>query len=104
MIYIFSVLCIDDCLLCAGKEQDTFNIDEWYEWWTSEKKKVANKESLLQVAKDEKEYAPSKARVCSVEQDSTDVGFFSDEESFDAIDYENAHQAFDPEKSPKFNY
>ena len=49
--------------------------------------KVATKHSLLQVAKDEKEYAPSKARVCSVEQDSTDVGFFSDEESFNAIDY-----------------
>jgi hypothetical protein len=59
---------------------------------------------LLQVAKDEKECAPSKARICSVEQDSTDVGFFNEEESFDAIDYENAHLAFDPEKSPKFNY
>ena len=69
-----------------------------------EKNKVANKQSLLQIAKDEKEYAPSKARVGLVEEDSTDVAFYSDEESFDALDYENAYLAFDPEKSPKFHY
>lgn len=36
--------------------------------------------------------------------DSADVGFLSDEESFDAIEYENAHLAFDSEKSLKFHY
>ena len=68
------------------------------------KKKVANKQSLLQIAKDEKEYAPSKARVGLVEEDSIDVAFYSDKESFDALDYKNAYLAFDPEKSPKFHY
>ena len=35
---------------------------------------------------------------------TTDVSFYSDEESFDAIDYENAYIEFDPQKSPKFHY
>ena len=56
------------------------------------------------MVKDEKEYAPSNTRVGLVEEDSTDVAFYSDEESFDALDYENAYLAFDPEKSPKFHY
>ncbi|PWA66679.1 HEAT repeat-containing protein [Artemisia annua] len=56
------------------------------------------------VVKDEKEYAPSNTRVGFVEEDSTDVAFYIDEESFDALDYENAYLAFDPEKSPKFHY
>jgi hypothetical protein len=67
-------------------------------------KKVANKQSLLQIAKDENEYAPSNARVGLVEENSIDVSFYSDKESFDALDYQNAYLAFDLEKSTKFHY
>jgi hypothetical protein len=38
-----------------------------------------------------------------VEEDAADVGFLSEEERFDSIDYDNVHLSFDPEKSPKFN-
>ncbi|PWA81825.1 pyruvate, phosphate dikinase regulatory protein, chloroplastic [Artemisia annua] len=39
----------------------------------------------------------------SVEEDADDDGFLSEEERFNAIEYENVYLAFDPEKSPKFN-
>ena len=78
-----------------------FNINEWYESWSSGRKEAARKASLRQIAKDEAEYKRSKPRVCSVEEDEADVGFLSDEE--DAIDYDNVHLAFDQEKSHKFN-
>ena len=58
---------------------------------------------MLQIKKDEKEYKRSKPRVGSVEEDAADVGFLSEEERFDSIDYDNVHLSFDPEKSPKFN-
>ena len=38
----------------------------------------------------------------SVEYEDTDVGFISDDESLDGLDYDDAHKAFDPEKSTKF--
>jgi hypothetical protein len=69
----------------------------------SERKKEAEKQAFLQLAKDEKEFVPSKKSVASVDEDSTDVGHLSDQDSLDAIDYDNAHLAFDPEKSPKFH-
>lgn len=58
---------------------------------------------MLQIKKDEKEYKRSKPRVGSVEEDAADVGFLSEEESLDSIDYDNVHLSFDTEKSPKFN-
>ena len=51
------------------------------------------------MVKYEKEFALSNTPVGLVEEDSTDVAFYSDEESFDALDYENAYLAFDPEIS-----
>ena len=80
-----------------------FNINEWYESWSSGRKEAARKASLRQIAKDEAEYKRSKPRVGSVEEDAADVGFLSEEERFDSIDYDNVHLSFDPEKSPKFN-
>lgn len=81
-----------------------FNIEEWYESWSSRRNKARRKASLLQIKKDEKEYKRSKPRVGSVEEDAADVGrFLSEEERFDSIDYDNVHLSFDPEKSPKFN-
>ena len=65
------------------------------------KKRQRNKVCSKSLIKDEKEYAPSKGRVCLDEEDSADDTIYSDEESFDGLDYENAHLAFDPEKSPK---
>ncbi|PWA34496.1 hypothetical protein CTI12_AA619570 [Artemisia annua] len=84
-------------------EQFVFDINEWYEWWSSGRKEAARKASLRQIAKDEKEFKRSKPRVGSVEEeDAADVGFSSEEEDI-VIDYDNLHLAFDPEKSPKFN-
>ena len=80
-----------------------FNFEEWYAEWISGRKEAARKASLLQIAKDEAEYNRSKPRVASVEEDADDDGFLSEEERLDAIEYENVHLAFDPEKSPKFN-
>ncbi|PWA82689.1 hypothetical protein CTI12_AA046050 [Artemisia annua] len=54
--------------------------------------------------KHEREYGTCKASVGLVEEESNDVAKDSDEETFDALDYENAYLAFDPEKSPKIHF
>ena len=94
---------IDKSLFYAGKEEKVFDINEWYEWWSSGRKEAARKASLHQIAKDEKEFKRSKSRVGSVEEDAADVRFSSEEAEDIVIDYDNLHLAFDPEKSPKFN-
>ncbi|PWA95456.1 hypothetical protein CTI12_AA050630 [Artemisia annua] len=48
----------------------------------------------VNVAKDEKEFSRSEAVVAEEEDDSSDV-------PFDGLSYEDAHLAFDREKSPK---
>ena len=87
----------------AGKEQqEVFNIEKWYDEWSSRRDKATRKASLLQIAKDEAEYRRSKPRFASVLEDAGDDEFCSEEERLEAIEYENVHLAFDLEKTPKF--
>ena len=81
-----------------------FNIEEWYAEWCSERKQAARKASMLQNAKLDAEFRRTKPRVASVKKDADDDGVFSEEERSEPIDYNNVHLAFDPEKSPKFNF
>ena len=62
-------------------------VDDW-------KEENNNKIALRQLAKDEKEFRRSKAIVVEDEDDMSDV-------SLDGLSYEDAHLAFDREKSPK---
>lgn len=58
---------------------------------------------MLEIEEYENEYGPSNPEVGLLEESLSDVENYSDEDSDFEIDYENAHLAFDPEKSPKFN-
>ena len=85
-----------------SEEDENFDVNEWHKSWTDETTKLRKEESDRQISKDEKEYDPSS--VCLEEDDNNDVPSYSGEESLDCIDYDNAHLAFDPEKSHKFNF
>ncbi|PWA81955.1 hypothetical protein CTI12_AA102350 [Artemisia annua] len=80
----------------AGQKEQ-WDVNAWLQWWTAERKKKATKKALLQVAKDEKEFSRSKAVVAEEEDDSSDV-------PFNGLSYEDAHLAFDREKSPKLDH
>ncbi|GKF42199.1 hypothetical protein Tco_0125541 [Tanacetum coccineum] len=66
--------------------------------------KKANKESRLQIAKDRKKDRAYIPPLNLFEDHSHDDSFYSDEENFEGLDYEDAHLGFDPEKSLKFHY
>ena len=66
------------------------------------RKKAAQKASLLQLAKDEREFKRTKKSVGCFEEDEAPCD--SDEERAEPIEYKNMHLSFDPEKSPKFNF
>ena len=70
----------------------------------SSKKEAAQKASLLQLAKDEREFKRKKKCLGWFQEDEDDAGFDSDEERTEPIHYNNMYLAFDPEKSPKFNF
>ncbi|PWA64610.1 hypothetical protein CTI12_AA340600 [Artemisia annua] len=78
-----------------GQEEE-LDINVLLQWLNDERKKKAAKEASIHLAKDEKEFSRSKALVAHEEDDSTDV-------SLDGLSYEEAHLAFDREKSPKLD-
>ncbi|PWA46056.1 hypothetical protein CTI12_AA512530 [Artemisia annua] len=78
---------------CKGQEEQ-WDLNVWLQWWTAERKKKATKKTRIQLAKDEKEFSRSKAVIAEEEDESSDV-------PFDGLSYEDAHLAFDREKSPK---
>ncbi|PWA48631.1 hypothetical protein CTI12_AA490020 [Artemisia annua] len=78
-----------------GQEKE-LDINVLLKWFDDERKKKAAKEAKKLLAKDEKEFSRSKALVVHEEDDFSDV-------SLDGLDYEEAHLAFDKEKSPKFH-
>lgn len=77
----------------------------WYNWWAAERKKAGKIQSIKQHAEDEKEYKTTKKP--SLKQHPKAYKTLDDDDlsdvEFDGLDYEDAHVAFDPEKSPKLN-
>lgn len=59
---------------------------------------------MCQLATNHNKHVPSKSCVDLLQDKSTDVSCYSDEEGFDGLDYEYAYLAFDLEKFPKLNY
>ncbi|GKD28809.1 hypothetical protein Tco_1239587 [Tanacetum coccineum] len=82
----------------------------WSDWLADQNRldqldyKKANKESRLQIAKDRKKDRAYIPPLNLFEDHSHDDSFYSDEENFEGLDYEDAHLGFDPEKSLKFHY
>ncbi|GKA20792.1 hypothetical protein Tco_0700781 [Tanacetum coccineum] len=65
---------------------------------------VTKKELPLQIAKDRKTDRAYIPPLNLFEDHSHNDSFYSDEENFEGLDYEDAHLGFDPEKSLKFHY
>ncbi|GJX70635.1 hypothetical protein Tco_0307806, partial [Tanacetum coccineum] len=83
--------------------------DEWYyeeeiedyKYWKAEEEKAANKQRLLELAKNHKKQLASMSRLNSFDDQSYDDLFQSDKENFEALDYEDAHLGMSFERSPK---
>ena len=91
----------------AAKSVKKFKLDgnAWYNWWAAERKKAGKTQSIKQHAEDEKEYKATKKP--SLKQHPKAYKTLDDDDlsdvEFDGLDYEDAHVAFDPEKSPKLD-
>ena len=84
-------------MLCVGEEEQ-WDVNVYLKWWEAKKKKIAAKKALLQLAKDEREFSRFRSKAVDVkeEDEASDV-------SLDGLSYEDAHLAFDIEKSPKLD-
>ncbi|GJT56384.1 hypothetical protein Tco_0991438 [Tanacetum coccineum] len=73
--------------------------------WKAEEEEEANNQRLLQLRRDHEEQLASMPRYNLFEDDSyEDEAYYTDEDDFEALDYEDAHLAFDREKSLKFYF
>ena len=81
-----------------------FNIEEWYADWCAQRVEAQHKAGMAESKKLDKEFRLSIKPIVPTGKKDPDIdGDVSDDESFEPIDYDNLHLAFDPEKSPKFN-
>lgn len=70
-------------------------MEVYLKWWEAKKKRIAAKKALQVLAQDEREFSRSRSKAVQ-EDEAEDV-------SLDGLSYEDAHLAFDNEKSPKLD-
>ncbi|GJV06272.1 hypothetical protein Tco_1343928 [Tanacetum coccineum] len=103
---------VEDKVECVTKPEE-WAPDEWYyeaelqdyNAWKVEEEQLAREQRLLQRAINRMEQKQELPRFNLFEDHSyEDESYYTDEENFEALDYEDAYLAFDREKSPKFHF
>ncbi|GJW20098.1 hypothetical protein Tco_0030720 [Tanacetum coccineum] len=103
---------VEDKVECVTKPEE-WAPDEWYyeaelqdyNAWKVEEEQLAREQRLLQRAINRMEQKQELPRFNLFEDHSyEDESYYTDEENFEALDYEDAYLAFDQEKSPKFHF
>ncbi|GJU48293.1 hypothetical protein Tco_1217848 [Tanacetum coccineum] len=80
------------------------DISKMLNFTKAEEENEANKQRLLELAKDDKKKLTSMPSLNLFEDHSYDSSNYIDVENFEALDYEDAHHGMSFEKTPKLHF
>ncbi|GJS08615.1 hypothetical protein Tco_0365411 [Tanacetum coccineum] len=88
----------------SGSKAANDDNSEMLNFKKAEEENEANKQRLLEIAKDDKKKYTSMASLNLFEDHSYDSSNYTNVDNFEALDYEDAHHGMSFEKTPKLHF